>query len=51
MDVGIIKISDNKLEEFTRLLSEYYTTNENQKIKEFIYNNCIDGINFNDNNY
>ena len=43
---GIIKISDNKLEEFNILLSEFYTTNDNSKIKQFIYDNCIDGIIF-----
>lgn len=43
---GIIKVSDEHLEEFNRLLSEFYTTNNNKIIKEFIYNNCIDGIKF-----
>ena len=43
---GIIKISDDKLQEFTTLLSEFYTTNEKEKIKQFIYENCIDGIVF-----
>jgi prophage maintenance system killer protein len=43
---GIIKVPDNKLQEFTILLSEFYTTNNNSKIKQFIYNNCIDGIDF-----
>lgn len=43
---GIIKVSDNKLEEFNTLLSEFYSTNNNLKIKEFIYQNCIDGIKF-----
>ena len=43
---GIIKVPDDKLEEFNTLLSEFYTTNDNKVIKEFIFNNCIDGINF-----
>ena len=43
---GIIKISDLHLEEFNKLLSEFYTTNKKEKIKEFLYNNCIDGIEF-----
>ena len=43
---GIIKVPDNKLQEFNVLLSEFYTTNNNEKIKQFIYNNCIDGIIF-----
>lgn len=46
---GIIKIPDNKLEEFNILLTEFYNTNNNLKIKEFIYNNCIDGITFENN--
>ena len=45
---GIIKIPDTKLQEFTILLSEFYTTNEKEKIKQFIYNECIDGITFED---
>lgn len=32
------------LEEFNVLLSEFYNTNEMDRIKEFIYENCIDGI-------
>lgn len=43
---GIIKIPDDKLQEFTTLLSEFYTTNEKEKIKRFIFDNCIDGIVF-----
>lgn len=43
---GIIKIPDDKLQEFTTLLSDFYTTNEKEKIKQFIYENCIDGIVF-----
>lgn len=45
---GIIKVPDNKLEEFNILLSEFYTLNDNSRIKSFIYNNCIDGIKFED---
>lgn len=44
---GIIKVPDNKLESFTTLLSEFYSTNNKEKIKQFIFDNCIDGINFN----
>lgn len=43
---GIIKISEERLEEFNILLTEFYNTNEKEKIKSFIYNNCIDGISF-----
>lgn len=45
---GIIKIPDSKLEEFNKLLSEFYTTNKSEEIKNFIYENCIDGIVFED---
>lgn len=45
---GIIKVPDNKLIDFNILLSEYYTTNKKDKIKEFIFNECIDGISFED---
>lgn len=43
---GIIKVPDNKLEEFNRLLTEFYNTNEGTDIEEFIYQYCIDGISF-----
>lgn len=45
---GIIKVPDNKLEEFNVLLSDYYTNDNKEDIKKFIYNNCIDGITFSD---
>ena len=43
---GIIKVSDENLEEFNKLLSEFYTTNNKERIKEFLYNKCIYGIEF-----
>lgn len=43
---GIIKVPENKLEEFNILLTEFYNTNEKEKIKQFIYTECIDGITF-----
>ena len=30
----------------TILLSEFYSTNNKEKIKQFIFDNCIDGIVF-----
>ena len=45
---GIIKVPDNKLEEFNVLLSDYYTNDSKDKIKQFIYDNCIDGMTFSD---
>lgn len=41
---GIIRIPETKLQEFNEQLSEFYNTNENAKIKQFIFDNCIDGI-------
>lgn len=43
---GIIKVPDNRLEEFTVLLSDFYSTNNKEKLKQFIFDNCIDGIVF-----
>jgi len=44
---GIIKVPDNKLEQFMVLLSNFYSTNNKEEIKQFIFDNCIDGIVFN----
>ena len=46
MVAGIIKVPDTRLEDFNILLSEYYATNNNNKIKQFLYDYCIDGISF-----
>ncbi|MDR0467665.1 MAG: Fic family protein [Campylobacteraceae bacterium] len=43
---GIISILPEDLKEFGSLLSEYYTTNQDKKIKQFIYEKCIDGLDF-----
>lgn len=43
---GIIKVPDSCLKEFNTLLSEFYETNKNNEIKQFIFDNCIDGITF-----
>lgn len=41
---GIITIKEENLLEFNKLLTEYYNTNNDEKIISFIYNNCIFGI-------
>ena len=41
---GIIKVPENKLEQFNILLTEFYNTGDKSAIKGFIYENCIDGI-------
>lgn len=43
---GIISVPIEKQPEFTKLLVEFYETNDMTKIKGFVYNNCIDGIQF-----
>lgn len=43
---GIIKVPDDKLEQFMSLLSEFYSTNNKENIKQFIFQECIDGIVF-----
>lgn len=41
---GIFQISEKNIEEFNTLLSEYYSTDEKDKLKNFLYHNCIQGI-------
>jgi hypothetical protein len=40
-DIGIFQISLEKLEEFKKLLVEFYETNNDKKIIEFMQNYCI----------
>lgn len=41
---GIISIPTEKIKSFYELLIEFYETNDMHKIKSFIYDNCIDGM-------
>lgn len=41
---GIILIKDENLLEFNKLLTDYYTNGIDDKIIEFLYNNCIYGM-------
>lgn len=41
---GVLTIKDAYLNEFNTLLTEFYNTNDSNKIEEFIYENCIFGI-------
>lgn len=41
---GIIKVSDQDLQEFNELLTEFYNTNRKEKLMQFIYEKCIYGI-------
>ncbi|MCM1335221.1 MAG: Fic family protein [Bacteroides sp.] len=42
---GIISVPIEHQPEFTKLLVEFYETNEMIAIKQFVYDKCIDGIN------
>lgn len=43
---GVISIPEELIEEFYSLLISYYESNCMKEIKNFIYNECIDGIDF-----
>lgn len=43
---GIISVPIEKQREFTRLLVEFYETGEADAIGDFVYGECIDGIEF-----
>ncbi|OCR84647.1 Fic family protein, partial [Campylobacter fetus] len=43
---GIISIPLEHQEKFREMLIDYYETNRMNSIKEFLYKNCIDGIEF-----
>ena len=43
---GIISIPIDKQPEFYKLLIKYYETNNNEEIKKYIYDYCIDGMKF-----
>lgn len=41
---GVISIPNEKIKPFYELLIRFYETNDMEKIKSFVYENCIDGI-------
>ncbi len=43
---GVISINQDNTQEFNRLLTAYYESNDMNTIKEFLYEKCIDGIDF-----
>lgn len=43
---GIISVIQKDIKDFYKLLVSYYETNNKVKIKQFLYNNCIDGMKF-----
>ena len=44
---GIITIKEENIREFNILLTEYYNTNNKNKIIKFLYDKCIFGMEFN----
>lgn len=41
---GILTITDKHMEQFNTLLLDYYNTGEGERLKLFLYDNCIQGI-------
>ena len=41
---GILSIPNELKNDFGKLLIEFYETNNSEKIKSFLYENCIDGL-------
>lgn len=44
---GIITIKEEYINEFNKLLTDFYNTNNKEKIEKFIYNKCIYGLEIN----
>ena len=42
--VGFLTITDRNMERFNELLVDYYNTGESEALKDFLYENCIQGI-------
>ena len=43
---GILTVTDAKMEEFNKLLLEFYNGADSTKLKEFLYTNALHGIEF-----
>lgn len=41
---GIMTITDKYMEQFNSLLLDYYNTGEREDLKQFLYQNAIQGI-------
>lgn len=46
---GIISVREQDINEFNRLLTEFYNTNNKEKIVDFLYHKCIFGMEINNN--
>lgn len=44
--VGVLIIEEKYLRRFNKLMIDYYETADKSKIKPFLYNNCINGIDY-----
>lgn len=44
---GIITVKEENINEFNKLLTNYYNTNDMTNIEQFIYEKCIFGLEFN----
>ena len=44
---GILLIPVEKMGEYFKYLINYYETNDSKEIKEWLYNNCLDGLELN----
>jgi len=42
--IGLFNISEEQLPTFNTLLSHFYTTNDSQKLMDWLYQNCIYGL-------
>lgn len=43
---GLLTVTDNNMERFNTLLCEFYESGDSAELKEFLYNNAIQGISF-----
>lgn len=43
---GIVTVKEEHLNEFNRLLTEFYNSNDDHSIKKFLYDHCLYGIEF-----
>jgi len=41
---GFLTITDRHMEQFNTLLVEYYNTGDSEALKDFLYENAIQGI-------
>lgn len=45
--VGVLIVDEKHLRSFNKLMIDYYETAGESKIKPFLYDNCIVGVNYN----